>query len=180
MYCPCLQCPLIVTALFLIAAIIFLISTIVLAVILEYRSRNPNKSDPISNIISSVSDVVNPTETPPILWPKPSGSLYGRFKRAAIATDNGMCSEIGRDVLLLGGNVIDATIAALICTGVVNPQSSGLGGGFMMTIFNSTTGRCVTVNARETAPQSANQSMLEDSSSDFLTGYSSVLFYRCY
>lgn len=36
----------------------------------------------------------------------------------------------------MGGNVIDATIAALICVGVVNPQSSGLGGGFIMTIYN--------------------------------------------
>lgn len=37
---------------------------------------------------------------------------------------------------MLGGNAIDATIAALICIGVVNPQSSGLGGGFLMTIYN--------------------------------------------
>lgn len=29
-------------------------------------------------------------------WPKPSGSLDGQFKKAAIATDHGLCSEIGR------------------------------------------------------------------------------------
>ncbi|EJW83329.1 hypothetical protein WUBG_05759, partial [Wuchereria bancrofti] len=32
----------------------------------------------------------------PLKWPKPSGSLHARYKRAAIATDNGICSGIGR------------------------------------------------------------------------------------
>ncbi len=43
---------------------------------------------------------------------------------------------IFRDVMMIGGNAIDSAIAALLCVGVVNPQSSGIGGGFLMTIFN--------------------------------------------
>lgn len=35
---------------------------------------------------------------------------------------------------------MDATIAALVCTSVVNPQSMGLGGGVIFTIYNATTG----------------------------------------
>lgn len=70
-------------------------------------------------------------------WPAPSGSLYGHFKRAAVVTDHGLCSEIGRDVLIEGGNAVDSMIASLLCIGVVNPQSSGLGGGFLMTLYNA-------------------------------------------
>uniref|UniRef100_A0A914RT60 Gamma-glutamyltranspeptidase 1 n=1 Tax=Parascaris equorum TaxID=6256 RepID=A0A914RT60_PAREQ len=126
----------------------------------------------ISNIIGSTDESVQNKN--PLHWPQPSGSLHAQFKRAAIAADHGLCSEIGRDVLLLGGNVIDATIAALVCVGVVNPHSSGLGGGFIMTIYNSTTGRCVTVNARETAPASADRLMFVGNASDATIGYRSI------
>lgn len=41
------------------------------------------------------------------------------------------------------------------------PQSMGLGGGFFMTIYNRTTKEAWFLNARETAPSKANQSMFE-------------------
>lgn len=63
--------------------------------------------------------------------------MYSHFKKASIATDHGLCSEIGRDVLIEGGNAVDALISSLLCIGVVNPQSSGLGGGFVMTLYNA-------------------------------------------
>ncbi|VDK86087.1 unnamed protein product [Onchocerca ochengi] len=75
---------------------------------------------------------------------------------------------------MLGGNAIDATIAALICIGVVNPQSSGLGGGFLMTIYNSTTNQCIVVNARETASAKANETMFNNSPEDALIGYRAI------
>ncbi|KAH7730481.1 Protein H14N18.4 b [Aphelenchoides avenae] len=70
-------------------------------------------------------------------WPLPSGSLHAQYKRASIATDHGLCSEIGRDIMIAGGNAIESSIAALFCIGVVNPQSSGIGGGFIMTLYNA-------------------------------------------
>jgi gamma-glutamyltranspeptidase/glutathione hydrolase/leukotriene-C4 hydrolase len=39
-----------------------------------------------------------------------------------------------RDILALGGTAVDAAIATLFCNGVANPQSMGIGGGFLMTV----------------------------------------------
>ncbi|KAK6035970.1 hypothetical protein COOONC_26525 [Cooperia oncophora] len=50
-----------------------------------------------------------------------------------------VCQEqqhIFRNILKKGGNAVDASIAVMFCLGVTNPQSSGLGGGFLMTIYN--------------------------------------------
>ncbi|XP_004386223.1 glutathione hydrolase 5 proenzyme isoform X2 [Trichechus manatus latirostris] len=62
------------------------------------------------------------------------------FAHAAVAADSKVCSDIGRTVLQQHGSPMDAAIAALVCTGVVNPQSMGLGGGVIFTIYNATTG----------------------------------------
>ncbi|XP_053862409.1 glutathione hydrolase 5 proenzyme isoform X2 [Malaclemys terrapin pileata] len=65
-----------------------------------------------------------------------------------------------RDILRRKGSAVDAAIAALVCTSVLNPQSMGLGGGVIFTIYNATTGEVVVINARETAPENINQDLL--------------------
>lgn len=76
------------------------------------------------------------------------------FAHAAVAADSKVCSDIGRAILQQQGSPVDATISALICTSVVNPQSMGLGGGVIFTIYNATTGQVEVINARETVPAS--------------------------
>ncbi|NWZ24665.1 GGT5 hydrolase, partial [Asarcornis scutulata] len=75
------------------------------------------------------------------------------YLHGAVAADTETCSNIGRDILKSGGTAVDAAIAGLICTSVMNPQSSGLGGGVVFTIYNASTGTVEVINARETVPQ---------------------------
>ena len=67
-------------------------------------------------------------------------------------------------MLLDGGNAVDAAVATMFCIGVVNPQSAGIGGGFLMTIYNSSSSTARCLNAREVAPLAASEDMFQANS----------------
>ncbi|XP_038883527.1 glutathione hydrolase 1-like [Benincasa hispida] len=91
----------------------------------------------------------------------------------AVATDDRRCSKIGVDVLREGGHVIDATVAAALCLGVVSPASSGIGGGAFM-LFRSTSGKSQVFDMRETAPFLASENMYDDNVASKVVGALSV------
>lgn len=81
---------------------------------------------------------------------------------AAIATNGIECASIGKSIVDAGGNVADVAVATIICEGITCPQSSGLGGGFLLTIYLKESGTVETLNAREVAPKLANETMYVD------------------
>ncbi|OXA60414.1 Gamma-glutamyltranspeptidase 1 [Folsomia candida] len=95
------------------------------------------------------------------VFPEPSPSPMGQYDRAAVSCDAPVCADIGKDVLLEGGTVVDAGIATLLCMGVIQTQSMGVGGGFLMVLYNATTRTSVALTAREKAPLLAFEDMFE-------------------
>ena len=80
---------------------------------------------------------------------------------ASIVTNGLECSKIGMDVLEKGGSVADAGVAVMMCEGVTCPQSTGLGGGFVMTLYTKATRKAETLIARERAPLVSNATMFD-------------------
>ncbi|KAE9548146.1 hypothetical protein FO519_008644 [Halicephalobus sp. NKZ332] len=102
------------------------------------------------------------------------GIKDARKKKAAVVSDNGLCSEIGRNTLIRGGNAVDSAIATTFCVGALNIHSSGLGGGFMMTMYNKKYRKCSTIDARETAPLATNEKTFASRPQDAFIGYKSI------
>ena len=81
----------------------------------------------------------------------------------AVATANPWATQAGRDILQAGGSAIDAAIAVQMVLGLVEPQSSGLGGGaFLLHSAMGVDGvpRIQAFDGRETAPAAASEDML--------------------
>lgn len=77
---------------------------------------------------------------------------------AGIASANALATEAGFETLARGGNAVDAAIAVATSLSVVQPEASGMGGGFLALIHDAASGKDTFVDAREMAPQAVRES----------------------
>ncbi|CAH1800617.1 unnamed protein product, partial [Owenia fusiformis] len=89
--------------------------------------------------------------------PPPSTSHMGSYTSAAVAADHHACSDVGKNIMERQvGSAVDAAIASMLCVGVQNPQSVGIGGGSFVTIYDSIKKEAVSLDCREEAPAAAS------------------------
>ena len=91
--------------------------------------------------------------------PLAAGNVPGK---AAIASAHYLATEAGHEVLAQGGNAFDAAIAVSAALAVVEPTSSGIGGGGFWLIHRAEDGFETMVDAREQAPAAAHKDMYLD------------------
>ena len=85
-------------------------------------------------------------------------------KRHMISAANPHASEAGRQMLRQGGSAVDAAIAAQLVLTLVEPESSGIGGGAFMMLYDPKSKTVTSFDGRETAPASATPGMFLDAS----------------
>ena len=89
----------------------------------------------------------------------PKTTVYAKNYMAI--TNNPTSTKVACDVLKQDGTAIDAAVAAQMVLNLVEPQSSGIGGGTFIMYYNASTGRITAYDGREMAPAAADENYLQ-------------------
>ena len=84
----------------------------------------------------------------------------GTFEKGMVSAADPRAAEAGAEMLRAGGSATDAAIAVLVALNVVEPQSSGIGGGGFL-VLDDGQGGLETIDGRETAPAAAHPRWFE-------------------
>ncbi len=94
-----------------------------------------------------------------VLAASPARAASIEARHGAVAAEHRLASEAGVEILRRGGNAVDAAVAAALATGVVNPSSSGIGGGGFVVIWDERRSKAFAIDFRESAPRGATRDM---------------------
>lgn len=100
-----------------------------------------------------------------------TGEIAKREVRAQnfmISAANPLASKAGYDILKAGGSAVDAAIAAQLVLNLVEPQSSGIGGGAFLVYYDAGGDKVTTFDGRETAPAAATPQLFLDAEGQFM------------
>ena len=92
-----------------------------------------------------------------------------------VAAANPLAVEAGARVLREGGTAADAMVAVQAVLGLVEPQSSGLGGGAFLVWYDAESGEVTTLDGRETAPLAATPRLFQDEAGEPLDFWDAVV-----
>jgi gamma-glutamyltranspeptidase/glutathione hydrolase len=92
-----------------------------------------------------------------------------------VAAANPHAVQAGADVLAAGGTAADALVVVQTVLGLVEPQSSGLGGGAFLVWYNAASGELTTIDGRETAPLGATPTLFQDENGERMGFFDAVV-----
>lgn len=92
-----------------------------------------------------------------------------------VAAANPYAVEVGADVLAKGGTAADALVAVQAMLGLVEPQSSGLGGGAFLVWYDAASGAVTTLDGRETAPLDVTPQLFQNEQGEPLGFFDAVV-----
>jgi gamma-glutamyltranspeptidase/glutathione hydrolase len=95
--------------------------------------------------------------------------------RHMVVAANPLAAQAGLDVLRKGGSAADALVTVQSVLGLVEPQSSGLGGGAFLVWYDAATGLVTTFDGRETAPAAATEALFLDGDGNPLPFFEAVV-----
>lgn len=115
----------------------------------------------------------------PIIVPEAASGFSAiksaNYSKAMAVTANPHASRAAVKILRQGGSAVDAAIAAQLVLGLVEPQSSGIGGGAFMLHWQARSGELVVWDGRETAPASVSEAYYINTDGQPMDFFSAVI-----
>ena len=91
---------------------------------------------------------------------------------AVVVTRHHLATDVGAEILEIGGNAVDSAVAIAFALAVVNPSAGNLGGGGFLLYYNADENKTYALDYRERAPIDANENMFLDADGNVIKNLS--------